>query len=618
MTATMKRSFFHWCLIAQMAFLIVGNQTCADEGVKSWTFYPKYQLPLEATNFPGPHLGTPKLKPTFLAKASNHQFLLDGLKSTHEEVLDQKSTLNEQNSFTAELWLLEHVNQPVGASLGMLTSDLQSGWILAYHDHKASFACADSQFAINEPVTVALERQTFHKKWWLHLALRSTGDRLDLFLNGQLVTSRALKKPFQGEQLSGLRANAFLENEPHMDLSNLVREIRMHDRALGEDEIQASFARLRHQVDKGVYSTDGFHFVAGPYLHYPSASGIHLSWETSNPARATFRYGTSIPLTNEVSIDRVKKIHDLEIDNLEPATNYYYELSAEKADGETIHSGTLTFRTAVKPNDPFLFALVGDTEARPHINDAVAKGIWNHRPNFVINLGDLTDGGQQAHKFEWNFEYFAGMTQLHSRIPVMTVPGNGESDLHWYARYHRYPSPENYYTFEFGNAQFFMLDSNRKIAPGTEQYQWLSRQLEESDATWKFVCHHHCAYSSDGDDYGDTWNGEASYFVHRNVSAAIELYEKHNIDVVFFGHVHAFERSYPIRNGKVSKEGGVRYVETGGGGGNLENFSPFPSWFSRAKYRGHHFSLVELSDTRFELKVIDLNGIPRDGFVIEK
>lgn len=80
------------------------------------------------------------------------------------------------------------------------------------------------------------------------------------------------------------------------------------------------------------------------------------------------------------------------------------------SEGDTVATGSLSFKTAVRADSPVTFAVIGDTESRPHINHQIAKAIWGERPDFTICVGDLTDGGKEHHKFEWNLEYFLGMT----------------------------------------------------------------------------------------------------------------------------------------------------------------------------------------------------------------
>ena len=55
---------------------------------------------------------------------------------------------------------------------------------------------------------------------------------------------------------------------------------------------------------------------------------------------------------------------------------------------------------------------MGDTEARPHVNRAVADAVWGERPHFAVLLGDLTDGGFATRRYEWTHEFFAGLGRV--------------------------------------------------------------------------------------------------------------------------------------------------------------------------------------------------------------
>ena len=308
-----------------------------------------------------------------------------------------------------------------------------------------------------------------------------------------------------------------------------------------------------------------------------------------------------------------KNIHKLVLDDLEPGQQYFYNIKAIDENGNVIESGNLTFATAGNENTPFSFAVIGDTEARPHINDRISKLVWDERPNFIVIVGDLTDGGMEHHKFEWNYEYFQGMNQLTSRIPVFPVAGNGEQDLYWYEKYHDLPGKDGYYSFRYGNAEFFMLNSNLKkeFAPGGEQYMWLEEKLKNSTALWKFVAHHHAPYSADENDYGDSWKG-TSALGDPGIRKIVPLYEKYKVDMVFFGHLHTYQRTLPILEDKINEKNGVVYIQGGGGGGNLEDFAPSRAWFSAKTYRGHHYFTVTVSGSRLEFKMYDSEGRMKD------
>ena len=416
-----------------------------------------------------------------------------------------------------------------------------------------------------------------------------------------------------------LELAAYMDAEPAMQWANLVNAVRIHDRVLDVEEIGRRFEELKALVHEGRLYPGLFHFTAGPQLNLTTTTSIDLTWEADRPATAVVEWGETAALGQKLRLDREERLHEASLTGLKPGTPAFYRVTAT-AGSDSIDSGLLTCKTAVEPGQPFRFAVIGDTESRPHINDRLAKRIWAERPNFVINLGDLTDAGEEAHRYEWTHEYFVGLTQLLSRVPMFAVPGNGESDLHWYKHYHRYPAPEGYYAFRFGDAAFFMLDSNRRdpeFAVGGVQYEWLDRQLAECDAKWKFVCHHHATYTGEEDDHGDSWK-EASHFGDPHVRRIVPLYEKHRVDIAMFGHLHLYERSHPIRAGKVDVESGTVHLLAGGGGGHLEDFAPTPAFFSAKTYPDHHYVTMEIVGDVLTMRMHGLDGGIRDSYSIEK
>lgn len=91
------------------------------------------------------------------------------------------------------------------------------------------------------------------------------------------------------------------------------------------------------------------------------------------------------------------------------------------------------------------------------------------------------------------------------------------------------------------------------------------------------------------------------------------------MDIVFNGHIHLYERSWPLRAGKVVDPGkGVVYITTGGGGGTLENFAPTPSWFKKQIRVDYHFTLLNIQGKHLELKAFDQKGIFFDQMDIVK
>jgi acid phosphatase type 7 len=365
----------------------------------------------------------------------------------------------------------------------------------------------------------------------------------------------------------------------------------------------------------GVPPPAGSKFVVAPYLQYPTQTSIVVMWETVAPGNSAVEFGLSDKSLKKVEAAEEATIHEVKLTGLEPETKYVYRVSSTTPDGAAVTSPLYQFMTAVKPDSAFSFAVVGDTQKNPKMTAKVAKVMYDRRPHFVVHCGDVVDNGPD--KAEWVHELFGPCAELFARAAVFPTIGNHEKNHAWYYRYFSLPDPEYRYRFRYGNADFFVVDSNKSLRPDSEQYKWLDRELGDSTATWKFVYHHHPAWTSDEDDYGDTRKGPGR-LGDSNVRNLVALYERHKVDVVFNGHIHLYERTWPVRDGKVDRKNGIVYVTSGGGGGRLEEAGPIPTWFKAQLRVDFHCCYVNVNGPRLEFQAFDHNGQLFDSFEREK
>ena len=587
-------------------------------------FWANYTLPGNASQIPGNY--KPKPQSRFQSfQARQNGFVFQGMMPTEhiENVLDQPFPTEE---FTLELSILHHVHRKIAAAIYLLDQDSQEPlFLMTYHNPKGS--------RNRESATVGYSMDSANYEtaakaddWWYHLVLTYKEGKLRFYLNGTLQSEQNVKDITSKN--TQLDLAAYLD-EPYMELANMIKEVKIYDRELSTKQIEEALVLSLAKRKKGEKYDALFHFNAGPYLHLATKNSVNILWETNMPASAVLEYGTEVPLKKSIEVAGASPsekgyeayIQEITIPNLEPHTKYFYNIKLRNLDGVEMESGIYSFQTAVRAEETYQFAAIGDTETRPHINNQISQQIWSERPDFVIHLGDLTDGGKKNSKWQWNYEYFEGMSQLHARIPVFPVPGNGEGqDLYWYKKYHRLGEEEAFYTFNYGNSAFFMLNSNARkeeFKAGGKQYQWLDEQLEKSTAKWNFVCMHHAPYSTDENDYGNSWEGKEEYG-DKLVKQLIPVFEKHQVDIVFFGHLHTYSRMGPIAKEQIDNKNGVWYIQTGGAGGNLEDFGPTRAWFSEKVYAGHHYCLVNINQGKLVFKMYDTEGRLKDYMVLEK
>ncbi|MGN6439965.1 MAG: metallophosphoesterase [Agriterribacter sp.] len=362
-------------------------------------------------------------------------------------------------------------------------------------------------------------------------------------------------------------------------------------------------------------------FVVPPYLQYATPHSIRIHWETSEAATTLVQYGAAKPNSGKavwdatVSVPGKTTMHHATLTNLQPETVYFYRAVSILAKGDSLISDINTFQTAVKDSSAFAFAVFSDSQndwKDPEAWKRVSTQAFKERPNFAVHAGDLVDLGYM--KDDWVNEFFAQSNLFMKTIPIFSIAGNHEHDAAYYYQYMYVPQPY-FYSFKYGNAEFFMVDTDQYQEEGTELYNKVEQALAASDAYWKFVVHHHPPYSSDDDDFGDT-RYEASERGDKEVQSLVPLYEKYGVDIVFYGHIHTYERTWPIMENKPVQENGVLYLNMGGAGGSLENAAPTRSWFTNKVKTIHHFGYIAIHQNKLEFQAIDENGMVFDRFTL--
>ena len=539
------------------------------------------------------------------------------------ETLEQARPLLPEQEFSVAAWVLLRDTIADGGICGLIQDNgsYEKGWLLGYD--RRSFTLTLSTEGANQDGdgqrTALRGRTAIEPERWYYVAATYDGGTMRLYVNGQLdgesgQQSGRVLYPERGR----FAVAAYIDDDEFHPMEGALAEVKSYARVLTASEVEEVAQRNQPLIEYRSPVNTVLQLVVKPYLQFGTANSMTVMCETSQPSEMVVEYGQRQPLSQRVAARELKHIHEVTITELQPNTMYFYRVTCTDPDGNIARSDVYSFQTAVQGDRPYAFGIVGDTQRNPDVTRRCAEGIFALRPNFTLHLGDVVDDGFAKH--QWVSDLFEPCSRLFAYVPVFPVIGNHEKDAHWYYDYFSLPKPEYWYTFTYGNAQFFMIDSNKDCGPGSDQYQWLERELARSTATWKFTCHHHPCFSSDEDDYGDQWKGKQPYYTwgDNNARRLVPLYETYGVDVAFAGHIHSYERTWPIFQMSVNQKKGVRYIVSGGGGGGLEQAAPQRAWFTVHVQRSHHYCFATVHDRTIQFKAYDLEGRLFDTFELTK
>ncbi|KAJ9551737.1 hypothetical protein OSB04_015782 [Centaurea solstitialis] len=283
-------------------------------------------------------------------------------------------------------------------------------------------------------------------------------------------------------------------------------------------------------------------------------------------------------------------IHHCNISHLQYNTKYYYEVGI----GHTPRTFSFTTPPEVGPDVPYTFGLIGDLGQSYDSNITLTHYEMNPtKGQTVLFLGDISYADQYPNHDNRRWDTWGRFAERSTAYqPWIWTVGNHEIDFapeigenEPFKPYnHRYQVPYKssqstspfWYSIKRASAHIIVLASYSAYGKYTPQYKWLEKEFPKVNRTetpWLIVLMHSPWYNSYNYHYME---GETMRVMYES------WFVKYKVDVVFAGHVHAYERServsniaYNIVNGicqPVKDQSAPVYI-TIGDGGNLEGLA---------------------------------------------
>eukprot|EP00008_Paramoeba_atlantica_P006163 CAMPEP_0201489280 /NCGR_PEP_ID=MMETSP0151_2-20130828/21759_1 /ASSEMBLY_ACC=CAM_ASM_000257 /TAXON_ID=200890 /ORGANISM="Paramoeba atlantica, Strain 621/1 / CCAP 1560/9" /LENGTH=442 /DNA_ID=CAMNT_0047874817 /DNA_START=91 /DNA_END=1419 /DNA_ORIENTATION=+ len=332
--------------------------------------------------------------------------------------------------------------------------------------------------------------------------------------------------------------------------------------------------------------------VAVAFSGKKAGTAASFSWSTLNATTDYYVFWGQVSggpytkvIANSSRYDKSTQYHSI-VSGLTPDTRYYYMVGG--SEGTSIEYSFVTAKEAGN-TDSFRIAVLGDMGIKMSKMTLVRlKQLQD--VDWFFHVGDISYADDEnlehpgTYELTWN-KWQVAMESVTASFPYMTCPGNHEAScittgsigcpdyLNNFTAYrNRFLMPGDdsggvgnmWYSFDYGMVHFVVMDSetdydNSPEGPHTlwhagpfgDQIGWLTNDLNNAVANrdvtpWIIAIAHRPMYSSENEDFPP--------LALRNWRNAVEdlLYDA-NVDLYISGHVHAYERIYPMYQSKLEQ-----------------------------------------------------------------
>lgn len=239
----------------------------------------------------------------------------------------------------------------------------------------------------------------------------------------------------------------------------------------------------------------------------------------------------------------------------------------------------------------YRFAVLGDRTGghQPGLFAQAVEEVNRLNPDIVLTVGDYIEGyttDTTALNKEWDefLEIMGGLS-----VPYYLFPGNHDITYDEAEPIYRQRVGEPYYSFDFKNTHFIMLDVSRiekaEDLP-QEQMSWLIDDLKNNQGKENiFVFYHKPLWFNAIED--------------KKNDPMHEVFKQYGVDVVFSGHYHHYF------TGEID---GIRYICVGSSGGAMDMESTELGFF-------YHYLWCTVKGDKLDVALIKLGSVLERDFV---
>lgn len=350
-------------------------------------------------------------------------------------------------------------------------------------------------------------------------------------------------------------------------------------------------------VASGQDKTSSDPFIVKPYLQIgrnPSPTSMQVLWHTTEQDAAwsvEHRVGTKgawkksdAPTFNHVAVGSnvPRRVYAASLTGLPAGGTFNYRLL--RSGKEVFSSEAIALKS---PEQRYRFVAFGDIGAGTPEQKPLALRASLEKPDMVAVAGDIVYEHGLVSEYDVTFwpiynkdKADTSGAPLMRSIPFAAAPGNHDTDsrnldtypdaLAYYMFWNQplngplqkeggaavpvlvgtddkkqafmgaagdaYPRMTNY-SFNYGNAHWTVVDSNPYVDwTNKELLDWVAADLASAkDATWKFVLMHHPGF-----------NSAREHYEQQHMRLLSPIFEAGKVDIVFAGHVHNYQRSFPM------------------------------------------------------------------------